>query len=281
MPERQRALLTIDLEDYRSIRLRAYSVEAAVEPAELTGEIESLLELLESIDASATFFSVGGLASDLSSWIWAEIAARHTIGAHSFSHRRVTHQGSREFSLDLRRTKEALEDASGRPVVSYRAPYFSGHRCHPWFGEALAREGYVIDSSERLFLAPQGFRGVFPLEGSSGAVTEIPLAAVGVGGKRLTIIGGTYFRLLSLQMIRGLLAAADGRGFLPMVYLHPYDLNRGAPPIEVPAGHSKWSLRAGDWMRNAGRSTAAEKLRALSDSYRFEPVESLLGFPIC
>jgi hypothetical protein len=145
----------------------------------------------------------------------------------------------------------------------------------------LAREGYVIDSSERLFFTPPGFRGVFPLEGSCGAVTEIPLAAVGVGGKRLTIIGGTYFRLLPLPMIRGLIAAADGRGFLPVVYLHPYDLNQGAPPIEVPAGHSKWSLRAGDWMRSVGRSTAAEKLRALADSYRFEPVESLLGFPIC
>ena len=34
------------------------------------------------------------------------------------------------------------------------------------------------------------------LAGSDGAVREVPLVSLGRGGKRLTVIGGTYFRLL-------------------------------------------------------------------------------------
>jgi hypothetical protein len=276
-PTRRPAFLTIDVEDYRSICLRDCGVPSPVmHPAELEREVDVLLELFDDIAAVATFFCVGRLATDLAPSVWERIAGRHPIGAHSFDHQRVRQQGPRRFALDVRRTREALEDVSGQPVLSYRAPYFSNTGCDPWFGEELARAGILIDSSQRLLRAPRGFRGTMPLEGSGGEVTEIPLASVGFGGTRVSIIGGTYFRLLPLTMIRRLMELAEAQGFVPMVYLHPYDLDPEAAWLD-PAGVPRaWALRRGDVLRRAGRSTAAAKLRALAEIYKFGALESIL-----
>ena len=108
------------------------------------------------------------------------------------------------------------------------------------------------------------------LEGSEGRVEEKPLHSVGFGRKRLTIIGGTYFRLMPLPAIRRLLHAVEKRGHVPMVYLHPYDLDPHAEPLAYPAGY--FAQRQGDRMRRAGRATAAEKLSALARDYAFQAI---------
>ncbi len=275
--ERRRALLTVDLEDYRSIRLRDHGqVSPTVHPAEVEREVHLLLELFDSLGASATFFCVGRLAADLAPSVWQEIVRSHPLGAHSFEHERVWQLGARRFEEDLRRTKAALEQVSGREVLSYRAPYFSNDGCNPWFGELLARAGIVIDSSQRLMLPPRGFRGTLPLLGSDGLVTEVPFPSLGIGGKRITVIGGTYFRLLPLPVVRSMLTQAERLGFLPMVYLHPYDLDPDALPLELNGARRTWRLRGGEWMRYAGRASAAARLRALGETYEFHPIESIL-----
>ncbi len=182
-------------------------------------------------------------------------------------------QGRSAFAADVTAAKKSLEDAAGVPVVSFRAPYFSADDCDPWFGEVLAEAGFRLDSSRRLSSLPSGSRGLVPLAGGAGAVRELPLCSVGVGQKRLTVIGGTYFRLLPLGVIRRLLARAEAKGFVPVVYLHPYDVDPEAPPLAYPPGYLK--QRGGDWMRRQGRKSAGDKLRALCDSYAFRAAETL------
>jgi hypothetical protein len=179
------------------------------------------------------------------------------------------------FEGDLLAAKAALEDATGQSVISYRAPYFSADGCDPWFGEVLARAGFLLDSSRRLKTIAPGFSGIVPLPGSAGAVREVPLPAIGFGSKRLTIIGGTYLRLLPLAWIVRLLKWGQARGFIPMVYLHPYDLD----PKAAPLGYHRlrhWRNSLGDRVRRLGRRTAAEKLQFLASIYEFTFVESLI-----
>ena len=146
---------------------------------------------------------------------------------------------------DLLAAKCCLEDASGQRLLGLSAPYFSGEQCDPWFGEALARAGFLLDSSRRVRTTPAAFRGSFPLTGSGGTVAEVPLPSVGWGSKRITVIGGSYPRLLPLSWIIRLLERGRARGFIPMVYLHPYDLDPGAAPLEYERfGH--WLPRLGD-----------------------------------
>ena len=104
-----------------------------------------------------------------------------------------------------------------------------------------------------------GSDGTIPLPGSGNTVRELPLPAIGLGSKRLAIIGGTYFRLLPLAWIVRLLSWGRMQGFLPMVYLHPYDFDATAAPL----GYDKlryWRPYLGDQIRLLGRSTTVEKV---------------------
>jgi hypothetical protein len=187
------------------------------------------------------------------------------------------------FRGELRRTRSALEQSLGRSVVSFRAPYFSSDDCDPWFGESLATAGFRLDSSRRFATPPRGFGGTYPLPGSGNAVLEVPLPSIGVGLKRLTVIGGTYFRLLPRSAIRALLARVEAVGFVPLVYLHPYDVDPSAGSLELPPGARsarRWKARAGDRMRRTGRDTVAAKLHWLAETYDFRPIESLLTEPL-
>ncbi len=270
------AYMTIDLEDYRRQELRDHWDPAEpAHPREVERQLDLTLGLLGELGAGATFFAVGRLVAELSRGAWRGISGPHRLGCHGDEHLRVHRLGPHGFARDLARSRGRLEEVSGRPVVSFRAPYFGADGCDPWFGEALAREGFRVDSSRRAAEMPPGREGTYPLPGAGGRVVEVPLRSLGVGPKRITVIGGTYFRLLPTPWIVALLEGARARGFLPMVYLHPYDLDPGAPPLAYPR-FSRWRPRLGDRIRRMGRESAADKLRVLASLYDFRPVESLL-----
>jgi Domain of unknown function (DUF3473)/Polysaccharide deacetylase len=269
------AILTVDLEDYRRQELRDHlGGVPPPNPTEVERQLDVLLEQFDSIGARATFFTVGRLTRELRSSVWARIVARHELGCHGDEHEPVSQQGATKFRADILRAKDALEAVSGQSVRSYRAPYFSSDPCDPWFGAALAEAGFVFDSSRRVARLQDPSRGTFPLVGSNDRVTEIPLPCMGMGPKRLTVIGGTYFRLLPLPAIRFLLASSRARGFIPMIYLHPYDVDPAASPLAYPHGHLR--ARAGDWVRRRGRASALAKLQALSQTYVFDSIDRQL-----
>ncbi len=270
-------ILTVDLEDYRRQELvRQFGGVFPPHPAEVERQVHSLLELFESIKAGATFFTVGRLTDELPRTIWGRFGKEHRIGCHGHEHVHVWRQGPASFLAEVTRAKAALEQTAGAAVVSFRAPYFSSDPCDPWFGEVLAGAGFLIDSSRRLNKAPAGFHGTLPLTGSGGRVTEVPFPSIGFGVKRLTVIGGTYFRLLPLRVIRRLLERGERQGFVPLIYLHTYDIDGKAPPLEFPGGGRPVS-RAADYMRRVGRESAGRKLRALADTYDFRPIESVVA----
>lgn len=273
---RPRALLTVDFEDYRRQLMRDYTGRSEPYPREVRHQLDLTLELFEEIDASATFFAVGRLTEELDASAWQAIVARHRLGAHGYEHEWTSEQGPDRFAEDLRQAKESLEDASGTAIISYRAPYFGIDGCEPWFGAVLAEAGIRLDSSVRLADTPAGFAGTLPLEGSAGAVVEVPLPSLGRGPKRIAVIGGTYFRVLPLAVIRRLLDRAGATGFIPMIYLHPYDLDPEAPPLDVPPGPGWLDARTGDTLRRYGRAAAVDKLRQLAAVYRFEPLETVV-----
>jgi peptidoglycan/xylan/chitin deacetylase (PgdA/CDA1 family) len=270
------AYMTIDLEDYRRQELRDHWHPAEpAHPREVERQLDLTLELLDDVDAGATFFAVGRLVAELSRAAWRGIAGPHRLGCHGDEHLRVHRLGGRGFARDLARSRGRLEEVADRPVVSFRAPYFAADGCDPWFGEVLAREGFRVDSSRRVAEMPTGREGTYPLQGGDGRVLEVPLRSLGVGSKRIAVIGGTYFRLLPTSWIVSLLEGARARGFLPVVYLHPYDLDPAAAPLAYPR-LSHWRPKLGDRIRRLGRDSAADKVRALASLYDFRPVEALL-----
>jgi peptidoglycan-N-acetylglucosamine deacetylase len=276
---RQLAFMTIDLEDYRRQELRDHMGDPqSPHPREVSYQADLMLRLLDDVKVRATFFAVGRLARELDPALWREIADRHEIGCHGQEHIRVDQLGPRRFLQELHAAKAALEDRVQKRVVSFRAPYFSVDGCDPWFGRSLAIAGFKLDCSMRMRAVPAGFAGFLALPGSGGAVLSIPLPCLGFGAKRVTVIGGTYFRLFPIRLIELLLRQGAQHGFLPMVYLHPYDADVAARPLEYPRLRFARDTIA-DRVRRGGRASVARKVRALVRAYSFRPVETVLSRP--
>ena len=139
-----------------------------------------------------------------------------------------------------------------------------------------ARVGFVFDSSRRLRRQPSGFFGAFPLAGSGWGGLGSPNS----GNRPRSEATGGYWRDLFVSYLSSLIVSlmewSRARDFRPMVYLHPYDIDSRSLPLDYGrVGH--WWPRLGDQLRRSGRSTTAQKLRALARIYDFRPIESMLG----
>ena len=100
---------------------------------------------LHRLGLPATFFVVAGRLGEsgrLTREQVAELAAQgHRIASHTMTHRRLTGLAPKELRFELRRSKEVLEDISGRPVDWLAPP--GGYFSEP--GHEQARDaGYAV-----------------------------------------------------------------------------------------------------------------------------------------
>src|SRR5262249_32672923 len=155
----------------------------------------------------ATFFVVGEIARSHPGLIRDIAAAGHEIGSHSWDHRRVHRFDPASFRDDLRRSKDALEQAGGKPVTGLRAPTFRVVRETGWGVDVLSECGFAYDSSvfpvrhDRSGIAAAP-RGLFRAEGRERTILELPPATYRVFGQNLPVAGGGYFRLFPPAVMR-------------------------------------------------------------------------------
>jgi peptidoglycan/xylan/chitin deacetylase (PgdA/CDA1 family) len=82
----------------------------------------AFLDLLDRLDVRATFFVLGQHLGDRS--LVREMAgAGHEIGVHGWDHRPVAGHSPRSLRDGILRTRDLVEDATGRPARWYRPPY--------------------------------------------------------------------------------------------------------------------------------------------------------------
>ncbi len=82
-----------------------------------------LLEILAGHDAHATFFLVGSFAQAEPALVRRIAAAGHLIGNHSWSHPNLALTPATKVREELLRTKEALQQMIGRPILYFRPPF--------------------------------------------------------------------------------------------------------------------------------------------------------------
>src|ERR1700758_4638589 len=120
--------LTIDLEDYyhaTAFPSTRSDASAGSRASRVEQNTEKVLEVLAKHGCLATFFTVGSVAERFPRLIRTIAAAGHELACHSHAHRLVYNLTRHQFSEDTRRAKSAIEDASGSPILGYRAPSFS------------------------------------------------------------------------------------------------------------------------------------------------------------
>jgi polysaccharide deacetylase family protein (PEP-CTERM system associated) len=227
-----------------------------------------LLAQLAAADVRATFFLVGRIAVTDPTLVREIADAGHEVGAHGWDHQRVHRFTPESFRDDIRRCKDALEQATGRPVFGYRAPTFSVVKETGWAVDVLASSGLTYDSSifpvrHDRYGIPDAPRTPFVVEGTAAAILEMPPATYRFAGQNLPVAGGGYFRLFPLAVMRVGIAQMCRRTSpaVAMLYFHPWEFDPGQPRLPL-RRLSRWRTYVG-----VGRSEA--RLGRLLSRYKF------------
>ncbi len=269
--------LSVDLEDW----FHASNMASAV-PRQRWEEVPSRLEigtrrlpsLFTESGARGTFFALGWVVERFPALIAEILAAGHHVESHGYDHRLVFTLTPEELRLDLRRSLDAIEEATGRRPSGFRAPSFSIDARCPWAFDVLAEEGVEYDSSVYPVHHPRYGWPRFPrhpcLARTAGGsrIREFPLTTLRLPGLNLGVAGGAYLRLLPLKLLLhafGRRAARDRPGIL---YVHPWEVDPEPPRIFV--GH--W----GGLTHYANLGSTERKLKSLLDAFEWRPVAEVL-----
>jgi polysaccharide deacetylase family protein (PEP-CTERM system associated) len=269
--------LTVDVEEY-------YHAEAVAQalgprrrglPSRVARATERLLDLCDRLGARATFFTLGVVAHRHPGLVRRIVERGHELASHGWDHTPVYELGAEGFRRDLRRSRHALEQAAGRPVRGYRAPTYSLRADTPWALPVLCEEGFLYDSSVHpvahdRYAFPDAPR--FPhvaTEVDGTPLWEVPVGTARFAGRNLPV-GGGFFRLLPLGLVRAAIASVnrrEGRPFL--LYVHPWELDPGQP--RLPLG------RLAGFRHYVGLAGAEAKLAAVLGEFAF--ISVLDAFP--
>lgn len=199
-----------------------------------------LLDVLDRAETRATFFVVGQLVQHHAGLVRAIARAGHEVASHGWDHRRVHHFSPNSFRADIRRSRQALEQVTGRPVLGYRAPTFSIVRQTAWAVDVLAEEGIVYDSSiypvrHDRYGVPRAPRGPFLVRGTREALLELPPATLRVCGINTPMGGGGYFRLFPPVFTRWAIRQMrrQPRPAVAHLYFHPWEFDPDQPRLPL------------------------------------------------
>lgn len=201
---------------------------------------EWILGQLVERNISATFFIVGQIAKEHPRLVRSIHDSGHEVASHGWDHRRIHVMTPKTFLEDTRKSKVALEQATGASIVGFRAPTFSVVRSTAWAIDILAELGFSYDSSiypvrHDRYGVPDAPRHPFLAQGSRHEILEIPPASVQVCGVNIPVGGGGYFRLLPSALMRAALSSSrrDPRCTATMLYFHPWEFDADQPRLPL------------------------------------------------
>jgi polysaccharide deacetylase family protein (PEP-CTERM system associated) len=237
--------------------------------------VDWLLRSMEEAGAKGTFFVLGWLAEREPAVVRAIADANHEIASHGYDHVRIPDQTPDAFRASVRRSKQMLEDLTGREVIGFRAPSFSILPGYEWALDVLLEEGYRYDSSlfpisvHPSYGFPGAPRDPHWIERPSGRLLEVPPLTLSVLGRRLPAAGGAYLRLLPYRLISAALRQAERREVAGTTYIHPWDLDPVRPSVRLPP---LLSLRL-----FGGAVGARSRVQRLLRDFRSVPIQERLG----
>lgn len=225
---------TVDVEDYFQVSAFERNIDRSSWdefPHHVVENTQRLLDLLAEKEVHGTFFVLGWVADRYPKLIQSIADAGHELASHSYWHRLVYELTPDEFREDVRKSKQAIENACGVSVDSYRAPSFSITQKSIWALDILVEEGFRCDSSifpivHDRYGIPGAKTGIHQIKTASGPIWEFPPSVRKIAGTNLPISGGGYFRLypyfFSANSFRRVNRQLN-ESF--MFYIHPWEID--------------------------------------------------------
>lgn len=264
---------TVDVEDWFHGLPVDPAIKEGAEPR-LERGLLPLLDMMDAAGARGTFYVLGPCAQKHPELI-REIARRgHEIGCHGWSHELVYEMSPERFRDETRRAADVVGEVTNRPIVSYRAPYFSITRRSMWAIDVLAELGFSTDSSifpvNNWRYGIPGFSQVpVTLETPAGRVFEVPVGVRTIAGRELPITGGVYMRLYPYALSSANMRWAERAGRINVFYVHPWELDPGQPRLPC-----HWRAHMTHYS-NLG--STAGKLKRLLAEFQFGTISEVFG----
>ena len=235
-------VLTIDVEDYFQVAALSKSISVSewdsISPR-VVDNTYRFLDLFDTFDVKATHFVLGWVAERYPDLI-KEIDKRgHEVASHGYSHQLIYNQQYDVFREETIKSKQLLEDITGKDILGYRAASYSITNESLWALDVLYEAGFKYDSS------------IFPIRhdnyGIPGSPTEpyiiqtpngnnlieYPLSTYKMFGQVLPVAGGGYFRLYPYCLSRYFYKNINKKGKPFVFYLHPWELDPDQPKVKA------------------------------------------------
>ena len=222
-------IFTIDFEGEGKI-LGSEQYYVPVREGALEKNLERMLSILESTRVAPSFFVLASTAEKYPNLV-KRIAEKYDIGTHSYNHTLVNTQTIKEFSDDLKKSIDTIEQITGKKVNKYRSPGFS--LSSPEYMEQLIENGIEIDcslASTNHFYGQKTTNLQTPhrIQLRNGIIKEFPITTFKYLWKNIGFTGGGYFRLLPYPMIKH---TTKNQPYT-MAYIHVSDIDSNKTKIK-------------------------------------------------
>ncbi len=231
--------MTVDVEDYYQVSAFVPYVERSAwdnHESRVVANTDRILALFEQYNVKGTFFTLGWVAERHPDLIRRIVDGGHELASHGWDHIMVTKLSREEFSEDIRRSKQMLEDAGGVEIQGYRAPSYSFTKKNEWAHTVLAEQGYRYSSSvapikHDLYGIPDAKRFANPQ--ADGQIIELPITTTQIAGRNLPCGGGGWFRLYPYALSRWAINRVHKQdNERAIFYFHPWEIDPQQPRIE-------------------------------------------------
>ena len=235
--------------------------------------LERVLSIVMRCNVKATFFCLGWVAEQYPHLIKKISDAGYEVACHSSRHQLAYQQTPDEFRADFRAARDAISNATGVTVDTYRIPGFSLTQRSIWALDILGEEGVKVDCS--VFPAVRGHGGLPQFKSAEPCVVqterghtlkELPLNTRSILGNKVVFSGGGYFRLFPYWLLKKLFADSE----YVMTYFHPRDFDSSQPLIPNLSASRRFKSYV-------GLKGAEEKLVRLLKEFEFVDVRTAVS----
>lgn len=215
-----------------------------------------------------TFFVLGSTARNSPDLV-REIARRgHEVGSHAVRHVPMERQDRATFQAELADSRRRLEDLAGRPVLGFRAPFFSLDRRAAWAIPALQEAGFAYSSSIVPGRSPvRSYPGVphGPFFWPEGLLElPCPIGRLGRLPLWLPCLGGINLRYLPAYRLRWMLPTIEAQAI--WTYCHPYEFD-----LDEPYGRAPGLGHFASFLLWANRAPLVQRMRLILKGRRSRP----------
>jgi len=226
-------ILGIDFEEWYHPELIKNHIKIDQRIPKVFKGIDTILDLLNKHNVSATFFVVGEILQHSPELIDKIISNNHEIAFHTMHHDRID---SPNFLNNFDDELKEFQKLTNNKSKGFRAPTFSLNEKSSSIIKILEKYNYIYDSSimpakTSMYGNPNANKKPYKitsenLESNSenGKLWEFPLMVTKLLGKQIPAAGGFYLRTLPLSIIKNAIKNYEKKSMPACFYVHSWEL---------------------------------------------------------